>query len=181
MMRRARLCAAFGLWIVTGVACNQTDVAAAAGTGSEDKPRAGEECHGIKDCADGEYCAVPEGECGRAGVCTPMPIECPRDRPVCGCEGVTYDNGACEAALNGDSVDHQGECPPPPCSSNAQCSIDEYCAKATGACESEGACTPTPLQCSNVYSPVCGCNGVTYGNACKAAKAGVTVGKLGAC
>lgn len=168
-----------------GVACSQSEATTGV-TGIEPAsaggaPRAGEECEGSKQCAEDEYCAVPEGECGRLGVCTPIPLECERERPVCGCEGVTYWGGACEASQAGDSVDFQGECPPPPCTSNNQCGGAEYCARLTGDCGGEGACTTRPLACSNVYSPVCGCNGATYGNACKAAKAGVTVAKLGAC
>ncbi|WP_371400269.1 hypothetical protein [Priestia megaterium] len=32
-----------------------------------------------------------------------------------------------------------------------------------------------------MYQPVCGCDGKTYGNACQAAGAGVSVASAGAC
>jgi hypothetical protein len=35
--------------------------------------------------------------------------------------------------------------------------------------------------CPSIYLPVCGCNGVTYGNSCEAGNAGVLEWKQGAC
>lgn len=142
--------------------------------------RVGEVCESTKECAEEEFCATPDGECRTLGSCEPRPTECERAEPVCGCDGFTYGN-ACEAYMSGMSVDFYGACPPPGCYSNAECGGGEYCSKTTGACNDLGECKIRPLQCSAANVPVCGCNGVTYGNACKAAKAGVTISKSGAC
>jgi len=44
-----------------------------------------------------------------------------------------------------------------------------------------GTCGPMPQVCADLYDPVCGCDGQTYGNACSAAQAGVSVSAPGAC
>lgn len=38
-----------------------------------------------------------------------------------------------------------------------------------------------PVACYDIYQPVCGCNGVTYGNDCYARAAGLKRWKAGAC
>ena len=45
-----------------------------------------------------------------------------------------------------------------------------------------GQCTPMPTSCSQIQSPVCGCDGNTYGNGCIASQAGVNIAiSTGAC
>jgi hypothetical protein len=38
-----------------------------------------------------------------------------------------------------------------------------------------------PQACDTVYDPVCGCDNATYGNACEANMAGISVYAEGAC
>jgi hypothetical protein len=63
------------------------------------------------------------------------------------------------------------------------CDDGEYCAydASCGFADQTGVCTAKPDACAEIYSPVCGCNGKTYGNACDAASAGVSVKSEGAC
>jgi hypothetical protein len=47
--------------------------------------------------------------------------------------------------------------------------------------DAEGVCQATPVVCPASVIPVCGCDGITYSNACVAAGAGVTVASEGEC
>ena len=68
------------------------------------------------------------------------------------------------------------------CSDNAECKQENYyCDKAVADCGGEGYCIERPEVCIADYNPVCGCDGVTYPNACNAAMNGVPVVYLGEC
>ncbi|HRX83874.1 MAG TPA: Kazal-type serine protease inhibitor domain-containing protein [Phycisphaerae bacterium] len=137
-------------------------------------------CTANIDCGAGEFCDKAAGDCGGSGTCASTPASCLGIvDPVCGCDGQTYQN-ACYAAQAEVSVDHSGACTVA-CTANAQCGSGEYCAKATGDCNGNGLCDDKPLNCPAIFNPVCGCDNVSYNNACAAAQAGANVSYAGLC
>jgi hypothetical protein len=137
-------------------------------------------------CEDeGYFCSFPEGICGDGGEgkCIPKPEMCTMDyTPVCGCDGVTYGN-SCSAASTGVSVNFQGECDTPSQGCSDCEGEDDVCVYPEGDCGVllEGNCIPKPEMCTMDYTPVCGCDGVTYGNSCSAASKGVSINFQGEC
>ncbi len=144
-------------------------------------------------------------------ICACEMTVCPPERaPVCGLNGVTYNN-LCEAERAGAPIAFEGICPPS-CEADAQCPQGSTCegiamrsdqcdevecericvrSQAPTRCErpsdclsgfvcTEGICT-LPCNCSPVYSPVCGVDGLTYFNACVARCASREVASVGAC
>ena len=86
--------------------------------------------------------------------CSPSLVE-----PVCGCNGVTYQN-SCYAEVNGLTSYTPGSC--------------------SDLCIDPAQINPTAT-CLTTYDPVCGCNDVTYNNACYAEAAGVQTFTPGVC
>lgn len=67
------------------------------------------------------------------------------------------------------------------CISNEECDEKKFCEKKIGNCDGKGQCVLTPAVCPEVWAPVCGCDGVTYSNACDAAQSGVNIQWAGEC
>lgn len=67
----------------------------------------------------------------------------------------------------------------------AGCPTGQYCSYPVdalcGAADATGRCAAIPEGCADIYLPVCGCDDKTYGNACEAAVAGVSVASEGEC
>ncbi len=87
-------------------------------------------------CAAAQYCQKREGDCTGNGACTVRPRVCPLVfQPVCGCDGMTYDNG-CLAARAGVSVASQGPC-------ETMCALRP----ATGCCFDDADCSTRNTRC----------------------------------
>jgi hypothetical protein len=138
-------------------------------------------------CDAMQYCKGEEGECGEdaEGECADTPMTCPAIIDlVCGCDDRTYAN-ECMADAAGVTVASIGACDGggQACGGMAgdTCDEDQFCDTAEDECMAEAECSDRPVMCMLALDPVCGCDGMTYGNECFANGAGVAVASTGPC
>jgi len=142
-------------------------------------------CYSNDQCGDDGFCRMLNHTCRGPGVCTYIPrctLELIID-PVCGCDGQTYFT-PCIAGKNRVSVASAGACKGFSsrfCSSDSDCGSGLRCHFAPGSCSPPGECLPIPELCTAESSPVCGCDSITYDNACRAAVSKANVRSEGAC
>eukprot|EP01087_Luapelamoeba_hula_P000302 TRINITY_DN10203_c0_g1_i4.p1 TRINITY_DN10203_c0_g1~~TRINITY_DN10203_c0_g1_i4.p1 ORF type:complete len:257 (-),score=13.39 TRINITY_DN10203_c0_g1_i4:143-913(-) len=139
-------------------------------------------CNSNGDCGKKQYCAKSAGSCGSQGQCQAVPEVCPAYyQQVCGCDGKEYGN-PCYANGARTNVARTGPCSTA-CTSQSDCSEIEnsFCQFPAGQCGGSGSCVTRVEFCAEIYLPVCGCDGRTYGNSCTASSNGVSIRSQGEC
>ncbi|MEJ2612258.1 MAG: Kazal-type serine protease inhibitor domain-containing protein [Candidatus Thiodiazotropha sp.] len=116
--------------------------------------------------------------------CNPGGHFCPMNYdPVCGTDGKTYSN-ACVASLSCVDVAYNEPCSstPPICQDRDK---DGYSPAGDNCgprdCNDQDPNINPEMVCPDVYSPVCGADGETYGNTCEALRDCVQIVHEGEC
>lgn len=133
------------------------------------------ECAPQTECSSDQDCPIPPCACldeNYDGICE---NECPL--PLCVRGECTYVSPT--KLQLGDSCGGFRPAGSPDCDTGLFC---QYQAGALcGAADAPGECVAIPDACDEVFDPVCGCDGQTYGNACEAAANRAGILDLGSC
>jgi len=117
-------------------------------------------------CGEGAYCAGPDfAQCGGkdifAGTCQARPLSCDAVlSPVCGCDGMDYDNACLAQQAGVDAL--PGACPlGPACTAVMACAPGLTCVGGV-ACTDRWFCAALDRACTDDLAPYCGCDGATF-------------------
>jgi hypothetical protein len=143
--------------------------AAAAGVSVVHEGECGTQCQADSDCPIPPCACLDENG---DGICE---NECPV--PICR-DGVCT-VGSPSALQLGDACGGFRPVGSPECDSGLFC--QHQAGALCGAADAPGECVLIPDVCADIFAPVCGCDGQTYGNACEAAANLTGIFEDGAC
>jgi hypothetical protein len=141
---------------------------------------------GVSVLFDGE--CSPEPQCQADSDCPQTPCacldtnedgQCENECPVAICV-----SGECTFA-NPNTLQLGDSCGGFRPAGSPDCAADLFCQHQAGAlcgaADAPGECVAIPEACADIFNPVCGCDGVTYGNVCEAAANRAGILELGVC